>query len=335
MMKNAMTLVSRDDPQLRATLTGLVRLTLVGGASVADDHPGHVRAASALRRWGTRLVMVQDDVNALSLRDAAGQVRPLLLPAGKGGRRVFGDERGNKHDKMDLEACVILPDGRLVAFGSGSTAARETLVVVTPGEPPRLVDGTALYAHLRAEPAFAGSELNIEGALVAGDVLVLLQRGNGAARGDRMPVNAIGRLDLAVFLRWLDHGETAPELVGITRLELGALHGIALGITDASLTHDGRIALIACAEASPDVTRDGRVVGCRFGLIEGDGLRMTDVLDGEGRLAAVKLEGIEHRPIEHRPIEHRAGRALVFDVVADMDRPAEPACLGRLDVIEG
>ena len=46
------------------------------------------------------------------------------------------------------------------------------------------------------------------------------------------------------------------------------------------------------------------------------------ILDPDGRPCLLKLEGIESRP----------GSALSFDVVADMDRPDEPALLGRLEV---
>jgi hypothetical protein len=94
-----------------------------------DGLPPHVRAASALRRLPQRLVIVQDDVDALAVRGAAGDVRPVLLPARPSGTRVFDDATGNKHEKLDLEACVVLTDGRVVAFGSGSTPVRERLVV--------------------------------------------------------------------------------------------------------------------------------------------------------------------------------------------------------------
>jgi hypothetical protein len=57
--------------------------------------------------------------------DRTGAFRPLLLPQGEGGRRQFDDRLGNKAAKLDLEAGVVLPDGRFVALGSGSTARRE------------------------------------------------------------------------------------------------------------------------------------------------------------------------------------------------------------------
>jgi len=295
------------------------------GGSALQDRPGHVRAASAVRRLGSRLVIVQDDVNAIAFHDEESEeTHARLLPRGPGGRRVFDDVIGNKKGKLDLEACAALPDGRLVAFGSGSSPMREKLAVLGASAEPRVHDARALYGVLRAHAGFAGSELNVEGAVVLDGTLVLFQRGNGAARGGLEPVNAVGTLDLAAFLRFLDEGGPTPELLSVARVELGEIAGAKLGFTDATLTGDGRIAVLACAEASPDAVRDGPVLGCRVGLLDHEPLRMTDVLDAHGRRSTLKLEGIEHRP----------DSPLTFDVVADTDRPEEPALLGRLRVGE-
>jgi hypothetical protein len=135
------------------------------GADEARDLPGHVRAGSGLRRWGERLVVVQDDVNALALLDErAGTVTPLVLPAGAGGRRHFSERRGNKAAKMDLEACVVLPDGRLLAIGSGSTPAREHLVVVDADHHVRVVDA-APHRGFQDEAMIICAAGDIHGAL--------------------------------------------------------------------------------------------------------------------------------------------------------------------------
>ena len=55
---------------------------------------------------------------------------------------------------------------------------RETLVLFDERTGPTLIPAPRFYAGLRAVPAFAGSELNLEGALVRGDELLLFQRGN-------------------------------------------------------------------------------------------------------------------------------------------------------------
>jgi hypothetical protein len=288
--------------------------------------PGFVRAASAIRRLGARLVIVQDDVNALAIVDAVtGETRPLLLPAGPDGERMFDDLRGNKALKLDLEACVRLPDGRLVAFGSGSSLLRDRLVVldITRDAAPRIVDAPALYAVLRSRAVERSAELNIEGGVVQGGWLRLMQRGHG--KRPTAMWNAVLDFTLAEFVAWLDgHLRTAPRLQRELDVDLGGVSGVAYGFTDAALTVSGRIAFVACAEDSADARSDGPVLGCRFGWLAADGRTgtMTDVLDPDGQPTRLKLEGIETFE------DHES----LFQVVADMDRPDEPAVLGTLSV---
>ncbi|HEU4619276.1 MAG TPA: hypothetical protein VFV10_14650 [Gammaproteobacteria bacterium] len=324
------TLKAALDRRLAASIDSIVPVFYADGAAPTEDLPRHVRAASAIRRFGDGLLIVQDDVNALAVVDARGAARPILLPRGPGGRRRFDDTIGNKHDKLDLEACAALPDGRLVAFGSGATRRRESLVVASEGAPPRVVHAPVLYAALRAQPAFAGRDLNVEGALVSGGELLLFQRATGPARAggtaDRgASVSAIGSLPLDAFLAWLDEAGPAPDLSSVTAVDLGEVEGKAFGFTDAALLADGRIAVLACAEDAPDAVSDGPVLGCRFGLIDGVEIRLTEIIGPDGRPSTLKLEGIEPRE----------GKAGEFDVVADPDRTDQPAVLARLRVREG
>lgn len=311
--------------ELTATLGRPRPLRYDQGANPTEDLPAHVRAASSLRRQGRRLIIVQDDVSALALLDTTtGATQPVLLPAGPDGARVFDDARGNKKLKLDLEASVLLPDGRFVAFGSGSSPQREKIVTVGAGERAlaQVISGSALYAGLRAHASSRGAKLNIEGAVVQGSWLRLLQRGNGK-RGFE-PWNAILDLSLPAFVRWLDGRAGVPAVQRVLEVELGTIDGVPLGFTDAAVTADGRMAFIACAEDTADATDDGPVLGCRFGWLDADGLTVvtTPVLDVDGRPTTLKLEGIEARP----------GSATVFDVVADMDRGNEAAQIADLVV---
>jgi hypothetical protein len=223
------------DPSARAVLSELRELhySVRAAQPAVHDLPPFVRAVSALRRWQGRSVFVQDDVNALVLGDAEfGELEPVLLPPGPQLRRRFEAALGNKAAKLDLEAATVLPDGRLLAFGSGSTLARERLVLLEPSLDVRVVDAHPLYEALRAEVALAGSELNLEGAVVLGASLRLVQRGNGARKGAVEPTNAFGDFALHEFLAWLDGGEVLPQLRQVTRVELGHYEGAALSLTD-------------------------------------------------------------------------------------------------------
>jgi hypothetical protein len=312
---------------LTATLGAARALLYDHGAHPLEDLPGHVRAASSIRRQGNRLVILQDDVSALAVLDpATGSIYPILLPAGPEGARVFDDERGNKKLKLDLEACIVLPDGRLVAFGSGSSPQREKIVTVAPGKGAmaQQLSGEDLYAGLRVHSGARGSRLNIEGAVVQGEWLRLLQRGNGK-RGFE-PWNAILDVALDKFVGWLDGRHPFPPVRRIFEVHLGDVAGVPFGFTDAAVTADGRVAFLACAEDTEDALIDGPVTGCRFGWLDAEGrsVVMTDIVDGAGQPTHLKLEGIETRLDD----------GSVFDVVADMDRGHEPAQIAELVVRE-
>ncbi len=313
-------------PHLTATLATPQPLLYEHGAHPMEDLPAHVRAASSIRRQGERLVIAQDDVSALALLDpATGKTQPLLLPTGPNGARIFDDVRGNKKLKLDLEASILLPDGRFIAFGSGSSPQREKIVIVGAGEGAlaQQIDGTNLYASLRAPVNERSARLNIEGAVVQGPWLRLLQRGNGK-RGYE-PYNAILDVQLDQFVRWLDGRAAVPAVARVLEVDLGDVDGVPFGFTDAAVTPDGRIAFLACAEDTANAIDDGPVVGCRFGWLAADDSEvvMTGVVDSDGRPTHMKLEGIEARP----------GSGSVFDVVADMDRGSEPAQIAELVVL--
>jgi hypothetical protein len=286
--------------------------------------PAHVRAASAIRRVGSRLVIVQDDVNALARLDADGTLEPILLPPGDGGARVFDDARGNKSLKMDLESAVVLPDGSLVGFGSGASPMRERLVHVDSDLSPEIRGASALYVPMRAHCGSMGAELNIEGAVIHKDRLRLFQRSTGRRSRSARAGGAIYSFDLPAFLCWLRGEGPVPVLDDVLEVDLGHVGGLPLGFTDAAVDADGRIAFLACAEDSEDARSDGPVLTCRFGWLDEDGLRMTEVLGFDGRPTHLKLEGLEPRLAEHG----------CYDVVADMDLPEEPAMLLELRVSE-
>jgi hypothetical protein len=311
---------ARFDASSKATLDGLVPLVYAKSSAAAADLPTHVRAASALRRFRDRLVIVQDDVDAFAVRDSSGVVRPVLLPLHSSGRRAFDAAAGNKQQKMDLEACVTLPDGRLVAFGSGSRSVREQLVVWSGLGSPTKIDAASLYRDVRSAVTAGASRLNIEGAVAIGSRLLIFHRGNDARRADARPANAIAELDLAEFIGWLDANAASPRIARVTPVDLGEVSGVPFGFTDAVAIDAERIVVLACAEDSAGAVSDGAVLGCRVGILEPGRLRMVDVCDEMGKRTTLKLEGIERR----------AGASREFDVVADVDRASCPAQLGRL-----
>jgi hypothetical protein len=310
-------LSARFDAASTATLDSLVALEYERATA---DLPPHVRAASALRRFDGRLVIVQDDVDALAVREANDAVRPVLLPARLGGQRVFDKDRGNKRLKLDLEACMTMADGRLVAFGSGAKPVRERLVVWRSGAAPVTMEATAFYREVRTAVTRNELRLNIEGVVIRGPRVLLFHRGNDKKLGASLPPNTIAELELDPFVRWLDGAAPAPRVTKLTDVDLGAVGDVPFGFTDAVALDDERIVVLACAEDSSSALTDGAVLGARVGLLDEQGLRLVDIQEGDGAGTRLKLEGIERRP----------GTDYEFDVVVDVDSPVVPAQLGRL-----
>ncbi|UJB19733.1 MULTISPECIES: DUF6929 family protein [Lysobacter] len=237
--------------------------------------PDRLSAASGIVAAGEFLYVIADDELYLGVFDLAGQRDGEWL-------RIFDGElpeqaAARKASKPDLEALARLPafsgypHGALLALPSGSKPNRRTGVLLglddagaLRGE-PRRVDLSALYAPLqRGLPA-----LNLEGAVVCAQELVLLQR----ASGDH-PHNALIRFPLASLLHALgaDGEPRQPELpANVQRVELPRIEGVALGFTDAAALADGRLVFSAVAENVHDTYNDGPCVGAAVGIVALDG----------------------------------------------------------------
>ena len=321
------------DDRLGARIVRRSRMRYAGGADPAFDRPGHVRAASGIAWLGDRLAVIQDDAGFVALVDpATGVAEPVALPRGAGGARQFDEARGNKLAKLDLEALVRVPveDRALfVAFGSGSLAPRETIVLVSfPSDGAGAVrraevtvcPAPGLYAALRSASGFAGSDMNVEGAVYGAGAVRLFGRGNGAMVGFARPLNASCDIDWAQLQSHLDSPLTTfpPRPTHIIQYDLGSLDGVAFGFTDATIGRDGMVLYAAAAESSPDARRDGEVRGSALGIICGwraASARWTLVRDEQGRVFTGKIEGIATDPQDER-------RVLA---VVDSDDHSEPS----------
>lgn len=255
--------------------------------------PDRLSAASGIVIVGDILYAIADDelhlgVFGLAGRHDAGWTRifPGELPDDAAARKAL---------KPDLEALVRLPPfaghphGALLALASGSKPNRRTGVLLgldASGAlrgPPRPVDLSAPYAALQAR--FPG--LNIEGAVVRGEELVLLQRASGGH-----PENALIGYPLAEVLGTLGGSDDPrlPELSArIISVDLGRVDGVPLGFTDGSVLADGRIVFSAVAENVDDTYRDGPCVGAAIGIVDSDG-RVERV---EPVSPLQKIEGID------------------------------------------
>jgi hypothetical protein len=232
-------------------------------------------AASGLVCSGDELLVLADDELVLQRYSLAGvylgqhSLLPGTLPA---------DPATRKRRKPDFEILCQLADGRLLALGSGSTPERQRGVLWQAGN-AQVVDLSGLYAALAAQL----SGLNLEGAVVQGEQLLLAQRGNSA--GSR---NALISLELATVLCQLASASLGPEsLRSVTPIELGELHGVPLSFTDLCLDVDGRLLFSAAAEDTESSYTDGACVGSALGCLADGQLQALWPLAG-----SAKIEGL-------------------------------------------
>jgi hypothetical protein len=169
---------------------------------------------------------------------------------------------------------------------------------------------------MRAAAAFAGSELNVEGAVYRAGRLLLFNRGNGAPGAGLAPTDASCELDWPALLAHLRAPSIAPPPVprAIVQYRLGAIGGLRLTFTDAA-AHGSGLLYSAAAEDSPDALRDGPVAGSALGVICAAGARWAPLRTPGGALFAGKVEGLLPDPGD-------PARVLV---VVDRDDPLAPS----------
>ena len=285
--------------------------------------PSHVSAASGLVRVGATLYVVADDELHLGVFPADGDAPGHLL------RMRAGDlptaPKARKKVKPDFEALAYLPgfgqfsQSALLALGSGSRKGRCLgMLIPLKGDiadiqMTRPIDASGLFAQLATE----ADELNIEGALVSDDRLLLLHRGNKSHS-----YSAIFTIDLRSAIESMHSKgvlDTLP-IQAVNHYELGLLDGIPLCFSDGAALSNGRVAFSAVAEDTFDSYRDGPCAGSAFGIIDADGsLEFMDLLD-----TRLKIEGIHAQ---------EDGPALNVLLVSDADDIEVPAALllGTLD----
>jgi hypothetical protein len=291
----------------------LKELFVITTPGSADRH--HLSAASSLVKRGNRVFVVADDENHLGVFDLAGPHPGRLLPLFDGD--LPPDHAARKAAKPDCEALLHLPAfsgypyGALMALGSGSRPSRQRAALVAfdaAGQlqgPARVIDLGPLLAPLHD----TFPDLNIEGAFIRGDMLCLLQRGNG-----RAGINACIELPWVDLQAWLVAAGPVPRPALIRRFDLGALGGVPLSFTDGAALPDGGWLFSAAAEDSPDTYHDGVCAGSALGIVNPDGtIRRLEPLSW-----ACKVEGVAAAP---------SGDGLDVWLVTDADDRSRPALL--------
>lgn len=266
-----------------------MHLTLIRDLTVDTPLPsGHafLSAASGMVVRGSMLYAVADDAHCLAVFDLDGNAPGRLIPLIA--EDLPKDAAQRKKQKPDFEILLTLPDDRLLALGSGSTPQRMRGAVIdlpTNGAPAsvRLIDLRPLFAALTP----LVPEVNLEGAVLEGENLLLFNRGTMAH-----PASHIVEVPLASVLA----GEAMLAALRAT-LTLPLCAGVPLTVTDACRLEDGYILLSAVAEATADSYADGALVGAAIVELDADFTvraiePLTPILKVEGLSARAEADGV-------------------------------------------
>jgi hypothetical protein len=156
-------------------------------------------------------------------------------------------------------------------------------------------------------------DLNLEGAAVVTDRLLLLQRGSG-----KEATNAVIALDLAAATAEVAAGALGTRAVlEVREYDLGDADGVPLCFSDGAGLPDGRLVFTAVAEGGGSTVGDGAFAGAAVGTLSASG----DLESLEAIEPASKVEGITATLV--------AGGRYELLLVADADDPGKPSPLLR------
>lgn len=257
---------------------------------------GHafLSAASGMVVRGSELYVVADDAQCLGVFDLGTMEPGRLIPLIAGDLPSDAAER--KKQKPDFEILLALPNAgttRLLAMGSGSTTRRmRGAVIDLPDDDAPAPSAIANVRLIDLEPLFAAlaplvPEINLEGAVLRGDQLLLFNRGNSA-----YPASQIVAVPLAAVL------EGSPITATLlAERDLPTVSGVPLTVTDACQLESGHILLSAVAEATDNSYADGALVGAAIVELDADlNVRAIELLDPilkvEGLAAQVMADGV-------------------------------------------
>ena len=305
-----------DAPFTPTRLVARALRTLTVDPQTHPRRQPHLSAASGLVCAHQRAYVIADDEHHLAVfRDvrSPGELHRVFagdLPRPKNAR---------KRIKPDLETLLLLPSpdsatngGALLALSSGSGPNRNLGVMIAldtagePAAPARSFSLDPLYEPLRERLG----EINIEGALLLGDQLVLLNRGVPGRSG-----NAVARYPLRELFEVVAGRRLMLEPVSLRRYELGTIDGVPLAFTDGTALPDGGGWLFsAVAENTRSSYADGPCSGSVIGVVDGRG-----DLQALHRLALpFKVEGIA---------VNVDGYGTALCLVTDADDPARSSQL--------
>jgi hypothetical protein len=223
-----------------------------------------IPSASAIELAGTSLILFGDDARSLYVLNGARQLLQVVPLPGLSP----GQGRLPKHEKPDIESAFAYSfagETHVIAFGSGSsgTARDNGFHMRIDAQRPIRIDELALgalYNNLRQAPEIGScGVLNIEGAAITHDHVILAQRAAGSAG------NYLIRFERAAFINWLGTN-TPPPAAEFFPVSLVSISGVEAGLTGLAFSSmHRRLFFTAAVEDRNDPVQDGPVLGSFVG----------------------------------------------------------------------
>ena len=147
-----------------------------------------------------------------------------------------------------------------------------------------------IYAAIKKTAGLIAPELNIEGAAIAGERLLLFNRGN----------NFAVVFPWQLFAAYIQKQDSAPvPEFKIVKFTLPVINNFPVGISGACALSNSEILFTASLEETKDFIQDGTIKGSYLGLLDllSNGeiklMALTPLKDDSGKILTDKLESIE------------------------------------------
>ena len=265
-----------------------IQLAITVNKSVVTDA---VSSGSGLAFYKNAAYLVGDDASYIAVLPNGDSSSYARIPLQN---TVFSD-RMAKAVKHDLEAALVGTIGNesyLFAFPSGSLSPfRDTLFAINL-ESKKVGFACSLLPLFKAIKFKAGlndHQLNIEGAAMGGDRLLLFNRGN----------------NMAIIIAWTDFVQyvqkptDAIPTFNLQKISLPVINNYAVGISGACTINKSEMLFTASLEETHDNIADGTIKGSYIGVLrindqdEISLVALQQFNDDAGNTILDKLEAIE------------------------------------------
>jgi hypothetical protein len=212
--------------------------------------------------------------------------------------------------KHDLECANIISYNHkqyLLAFGSGSLEPyRDSVLLLNIDDTSdqQLISVQPLYKELQRLTATDSTQWNVEGSTLAGDSLIISNRGN----------NLLISLHADSLMHYLLFAGVPIPAIDFHKANLPQIEGKEARLSGICTLDDERLLFSASVEDTPDWVKDGPILGSFIGVYS---LKEKKVLashllrNKEGAIAKEKLESID--------IVSKQGGIITCIAVADND----------------